>query len=336
MTRNTFKNIRISLSAMALVMAAACSQVNDNMENLQPEDGMVSISVSLPNGMNTRSAGTIGDEVSASVNFLHWALFEVTVDENGNDISSTHIRDYEIENAFKDSKETIKLNLPRDRKYRIALMAKNKASLFTSFSKGVMSVNYSKQTAAFPINDDVFVGSVVIEPTKDFKGSVTLHRPFAQVNWGATDMQEDEVVRVLEGYISGVDAYDSSGIYTSLDILTNEVSDELTDEVEYDMDLNRREEYTFPTTGGESWNLIAMHYLLVDQEEGSTISCRIEFSYDYKGMIEVSNAPVQANYRTNIYGRFFTDPTVFELHLEEGFLEEHDIYAPPTATRIGQ
>lgn len=332
MTRNAIKNIRISLSAMALVIAAACSQVNDNMENFRPEDGMVSISVSLPDGMNTRSAGTIGDEVSASVNFLHWALFEVTVDEKGNDISSTHIRDYEIENAFKDSNETLKLNLPRDRKYRIALMAKHKASLFSSFSKGVMSVDYSKQTAAFPINDDVFVGKTyVIDPATSFSVEVTLRRPFAQINWGATDMEEAEVQRVI-GNTSGQDEYGKSShsIYNKLDILSNEVSDAVEADATYAMDLMKKGEYTFPSTNGTSCSLVAMRYILVDQTASSVINCKIAFTGEYTGEVEVTSAPVQANYRTNIYGRFFTDPNVFELRLEEGFISSTDIPANPS------
>lgn len=331
MTRNTIKNIRISLSTMALVMTAACSQVDDNIENLIADEAPVSISVSLPDGMNTRSAGTIGDVASASVDFLHWALFEVTVDENGNDIS-THIHDYEIESTFKDSKETLKLNLPRDRKYRIALMAKNKASLFSSFREGVMSVDYSKQTAAFPINDDVFVGKTdVIDPAKSFTVNVTLRRPFAQINWGATDMEEAEVQRVI-GKTSGQDEYgkSSGSIYKELDILSNKVSDAVDADATYAMDLTRKGEYAFPSTNGTSCSLVAMRYILVDQTVSSVINCKIAFTGEYTGEVNVTSAPVQANYRTNIYGRFFTDPNVFELRLEEGFSSSSDIPANPS------
>lgn len=338
MARNNFKNIGFGLAAMALAISTSCSQTDDNMENIQPEDGVVSISVSLPKGMNTRSEGTLGDEVAAPVNVLYWSLFEVEVDAEGKE-TATHIKDYERENAFSRSSETLQLNLARDRKYRIALMAKNKASEFSSFSEGVMSVNYSEQTEVFPIDDDVFVGATdVIVPSAGFDASVTLRRPFAQINWGATDINENEVQRVFDE-IEGYEEYGQFGqseqspaIFETLNILSNEVSDEVTDNPGYIMDLSEIGEYDFPISDGPSCRLIAMRYLLVDQKQSSVINCKINFysTNSVETEVEVVNAPVQANYRTNIYGRLFTDPGVFELRLEEGFLSSTDIHSSPS------
>lgn len=339
MTRNSLKNLGISLSVMALAMTTACSQVEDNMENIMLEDGMVSIRVSLPKGMNTRSEGSPGDVASANIDILYWSLFEVEVDAEGKDTTSTHIKDYETVNAFSKSTETLKLNLPRDRKYRIALMAKHEESGFSSFSKGVMSVNYSEQTEVFPIDDDVFVGATdVIVPSAGFDLSVTLHRPFAQINWGATDLYEKEVQRVFDD-IEGYEEYGQFGqseqspaIFETLKILSNEVSDEVTDNPGYIMDLTQIGKYDFPISNVSSCSLIAMRYLLVDQKQSSVINCKINFysTNNVETEVEVVNAPVQANYRTNIYGRFFTDPNVFELRLEEGFISSTDIPANPS------
>lgn len=328
MARNNFRIIGMNLLVMtAMVMGSSCSQVENNMEEMTTDNGMVSISISLPENMNTRA--TIGDVASASVDHLHWSLFELIEGKDGNS-TPVHIGDYETD-AFSNpgsSTEVIQLKVARDRKYQIALMAKQQHSAFTSFEKGVMTVDYSCQTASFPVNDDVFVGSTVIDPSINLNIKVVLRRPFAQINWGATDMGESEVLRVIDD-TTGSDEYDkNSAIYTSLNILTNAVSGKMSVDAVYTMDFTQSEIYTFPSSNVSPCSLIAMHYLLVDQTKSSVVNCKIKFSGLHEGEIEVKNAAVQANYRTNIYGRFFTDPSVFELILEEGFISSSDINAP--------
>lgn len=290
----------------------------------------LSISVNAPEMMGTR--GTPGDVTGETINYLHWSLFEIIQSEDGTILETKHVTDYE-KSAFNDGKatsETITIALPRNKKYRIAMMAKYKGNLFTSFSKGVMTVDYSRMSSyTWPgLVKDVFVGSSgIIDPVSGYGASVTLKRPFAQINWGSSDIESTVVNKLYSSkYIVNESIYDygSNSIYQKLDILTNEVSSPVTKNVTYkesDIKCINSSTYTFPSADGISNKLFQTVYLLVDQKESSTLNCRMEFSAGYyKTTVEVNNAPVQANHRTNIYGALMTDPNVFSIDMSEGFI----------------
>lgn len=327
-----YNGINIAVGLIALILLTACSS---EMEDIMTHDSRttdtdevkIELSVNIPGSMDTRG-GTPGDVETYTVDYLYWSVFEVETSSDGTVVGSRHIADFE-KAAFSSSNQTsenIDLTLPKNKKYQVAMMAKYKPSNFTSYSKGVMTVDYSKATKEWiGAQNDVFVGSSeVIDPVIGFHGSVTLRRPFAQVNWGSSDL-ESTMVKAVNSQSAianeAIYACSSNSIYTKLDILSREVSSPITKDVSYKKsNLNTSGAYLFPSVIGVTNTLFQTLYLLVDQKKSSTINCKMKFTKGIVLDIDVSNAPVQANYRTNIYGALLTEPGIFEIDTQEGFL----------------
>lgn len=323
------KNIVAGLTALML-LTASCSEMEElptpDNQPTDTEEIKIELSVNIPDGMGTR--GTPGDQVTSVVDYLYWSVFEVETSPDGSVVESRHIADFEKAafSAINQTSENIVLTLPKNKKYQVAMMAKYKSSNFTSFYKGILTVDYSAAALEWVgSKNDVFVGhSDVIDTETDFYSSVTLRRPFAQVNWGTSD-RDSEIVKCMERKSSianqGVYEYISNSIYKTLDVLSNEVSSPITKDISYKKsNLNTTDAYTFPSVNGVTNTLFQTLYLLVDQKKSSTVNCKMKFTGGINLEVEVNNAPVMANYRTNIYGALLTDPGVFEIDTHEGFL----------------
>lgn len=150
-----------------------------------------------------------------------------------------------------------------------------------------------------------------VEITGAYSTDVKLYRPFAQINFGASDLAAAKNGK-LDVQKAAVKLTKAA---TSLNLLSGTVAGEA--------------EVTFAETalaggklsvGGVDYDYLAMDYVLVGKDSKTlsdvTLSANNSaWNYTY------SNVPLQGNYRTNIVGNLFTNPTTVSITVAPGFNE---------------
>lgn len=262
-----------------------------------------------------QTRATFGDSRTASLDRLQWSVFEV-----GRDGSLTYVADGSAA-AFADGSSletTVSIPLVTGHTYRVAFCADNAASRFATFAAGKLHVDYSG-AASNDADADCFTGlSTDVTVTGATSQSVTLSRPFAQLNWGTGDLDNDAVKKALPDLKARVTV--SAGLFATYDVVTGTVSDPVSGPVTFaDVALSALPDADFPVSG---YRLLAMNYLLTGN---GTINCAITVTNTAKTgdknstTATVSNAPVKVNFRTNIYGNILTTSGNINAGIDPGF-----------------
>ena len=201
---------------------------------------------------------------------------------------------------------------------------------------GKVNVDYSKIKA----NDetlDAFTAHVNdLTVTGALSQSVTLKRPWAQVNYGSA--QADWDAAVAAGITVAKSKVTVNNVYTTLNALNGEVEGDATTA---DVVLAAN---TIPakaatprtlTVSGTNYKYIGLNYLLVGNEgQQSLIKADLQIFKEGDDNTPVntlafSNVPVQRNYRTNIIGNLLTSQTQFSITLDEMYEGDRNIDAAP-------
>lgn len=150
-----------------------------------------------------------------------------------------------------------------------------------------------------------------VEITGAYSTDVKLYRPFAQINFGASDLAAAKNGK-LDVQKAAVKLTKAA---TSLNLLSGTVAGEA--------------EVTFAETdlaggklsvGGVDYDYLTMDYVLVGKDAKTLSDVTLSansgaWTYTY------SNVPLQGNYRTNIVGNLFTNPTTVSITVAPGFNE---------------
>lgn len=341
----TMKLSTMAAVAMALSLASCSSE-----EVAMPteENVNVSFAVSLPSELQTRA--TFGDGSQAAIDKIEYVVYKVTGD---NDETLTFLYESSQTETVTEINDKIIIDIPmvKQFKYRVIFYAHNSGISNVSRAKEVLTINYS---GISPNDDkmDVYVGDsgvveVINEATTDLH-EIALKRPFAQLNWGTTAIDEISKMGTDEGGSTPADGEGSettptekksvidtmtatvtvsSGLYTKYNILEDKVIEEskVTSSVTFTaVSCNKLPEVDFPVEG---YKLVAMNYILVGKGEGTdtgTIDCSIKFDWTDNDEPQtrtttVNSAPCKANYRTNIYGNLIMTPEQFECTINRAF-----------------
>ncbi len=293
-----------------MLLATSCSQ--EELVSNPAGDGNVNISVSLPKAMGTRA---FADGLSATR--LQVAVYDATTE---NLVTS---QDYSFDPASLST--TISLSLAQGRAYKIAFFASPAAGdVYTLDTDAkTISVDYTKMTAYNSNDYDCFYKLEDIPTvTGPVTRSVTLTRPVAQINWGTNDLDEGAVI-ADDNYGAGAAKLVSkmtAKAYSTFNLFTSDVDADSQVDVEFPYLARPAATEAFPV---EDYDYVSMQYLLVPQES-SVVDLKLEATNDATGAVQstvlVTNAPVQANYRTNIYGALLTTPSNFTVTKDKNFL----------------
>ena len=271
-----------------------------------PARGKVTFEVSTPE-LATRAYGD-----GKTANNLYYAVYDVS--ENA--MVKTNYGTTDNVTIGNDLKATVTIDLVEGRQYEVAFWAESANSPYTfdAEAKTVRYTNINDLDAnmedydaffAYVPKEQVVVGSNV---------SVTLKRPFAQLNVATNDTQKASALGVTVKQ-TGVKVY----AYTSFDLKSGDVIGEKK-ELTFDMknvgDDTATEvvEHTLGTITANSNNYdwLTMNYILVNERETTDVTFLFE---DNKGKKDYTRpyaaVSVQRNHRTNIIGAILTDPTAF-------------------------
>ena len=280
-----------------MMFATSCENELDLGTNVG-ENAQVTFSVGTPE-IATRA---YSDGQTATV--LQYAVYDAA----GNELTDLTVTDAEIHGST-----TVNLQLTTGNTYSVIFWAAAPNAPYTvDFAAKTMEVDYTNATS----NDearDAFYKYHTFTVTGAQTETIELRRPFAQLNIGTNDY----AASTSAGYTPTQSAVTVNKIYSTLDLVEGEVSNEVAAEFAL---ANIKKDETFPVAGNE---YLAMNYLLVGKDKETV---EVEFTYTDGSNAKtrtVGSVPVQRNYRTNIYGQLLTSNVKVNVEIEPDYDGSH-------------
>lgn len=308
------KKINYLMLGLAGLAMASCSQEDVTAPNVA--DGYA-VTVKLPADLGTRAYGQ-----GYVAQDLLYAVYET--DAEGELISGNPVTVGETIFPANSLETTVEFNLANGKYYSIAFFAESNAARTGKVynfnpEDGTMTVNYENMTSANNNLDayDCFYKlhptGIIGDATTNNSPTVILTRPVAQINWGTSDYNEDAITDTNSFGPNAKELLESTFtayVYTTFDLFTRGVSDQTTIVIGGTAPFAAPDQEYFPVEP-ETYDYVAMQYVLAPVEAtvydlNLTIEAN-ENGGSYSDAVYVNNAPVQANYRTNIYGALLTD-----------------------------
>ena len=296
----------------ALLCVVACQKV-DQLEQIGAKAD-VSFEVVLPGAIGTKA---IADGEKAV------KLYYATYTDAGKLIPSLSNTSEGVE--VKGKAASIRLQLVKDLNYDVVFWAQSPdCSAFTfDWEKAKMTVSYEgaanddKRDAFYAVRQDLKVTDGALQET------VTLYRPFAQINFGASDYQH-----VVDYYDqNSVDfgmqsSLVSAVVPNTLNLLTESLGTETASAA---FSLAVIPNYPRLLEVNQStYKYVSMNYILAPKGTEPAILTSITANFKYaEGNIDrtvvVENVPYLRNHRTNIIGNFFTENAELTIKIDQNF-----------------
>ena len=293
------KVILWTLAAIAVLMSASCQKDIESGDTAE-----VTFTLDLPMDLSTRA---IGDGTTATE--LYYGVFN----QKGEYIESL-AQASALPVVGKTA--TLDLKLVRNYTYSIVFWAQAPGAPYTFDPEtGEVTVDYAGDA-----NDetrDAFckLHTFKVPDQATFKETVVLTRPFAQINFGASDFaQIDELGLGMESTVV------ISGLADTYSILEGTISGDATTALELSTVPAQFDPAETLVVNGQEYGYVSMNYVLAPQEAKELANVHATFSYNGSSVdLDVPNVPFQRNYRTNIIGTFFTDEVTFTIVVDEAF-----------------
>ena len=297
------KKIFTFLAASALVvLAASCAKEQQIAAVPAGEETTVEFTVATPELMTKAIAdGNTVDKVSCNVYGSDGAI----------------IADLSKVIGMAGGKATFSVRLVTGQTYSFLFWAYKDGAPYTlDAAKKTVEVSYVG--ASNDESRDAFYAYVADKKiTSSVTETVTLKRPFAQVNFGVEP--DDITAAKTAGYTVAKSSVKLTGLANKLNLVDGTVSG--TVDAEFTIaDLPDDTEKL--TVNKKDYNYVATNYVLVgaDKKQLSDVELKI---YDANGAaintISVPNVPLQGNYRTNILGNLFTSVATYNIVVNPGF-----------------
>ena len=214
-------------------------------------------------------------------------------------------------------KATISTTLATGKTYDILFWAQAADAPYTfDHATQTVTVSYDGATSNAENRDAFFASELALAVNGPVSKTVTLTRPFAQLNIGTSDL--------VEAGAAGLNVTKtevSVAAFSSLNLATGAVDGEA--EVTFALaPIPTQADGAFPV---ENYTYLAMNYILVPADK-QTVD--VTFDTNAGGTPSTfASVPVQRNYRTNIYGALLTNPAVFEVLIDKEYEGEFDFGA---------
>ena len=319
-----FFNLMAMLALVALTFAS-CQK--ENVQDPSSQEADVTFTLSSP-AMQTKAFAD-----GNTVNTVHVHVYKVDASGNLSYIAPTTGSPTK-EVTMTGGSVTYSARLVTGQKYTFVFWADYQADGYTSpytydAVNQTISVNYNaacndeKRDAFYAVIPNVTI-------TGAYSQSVTLKRPFAQVNFGVTTADYDAAVA------AGVTVNGAAVKCTKAANAINLLNGTTSGEVDATFATATLPSETL-TAANTSYKYVAMNYVLVgkDAKTLSDITLTLNATGAASGTPEYTytNIPLQGNYRTNIVGNLFTSPADINITVDPAFGDtEVNIEAPNVAS----
>ena len=327
--KNFFKSLAIC--ALAALTFASCQKENAD-GNMDDQSSVVSINLTSP------LMGTKAFADGNTVNVVHVHVYkvgangELTYIAPGQSPAVTPSQDVEMSGG----RATYSTRLVTGQTYTFVFWAdyidNNGNSHYTyDPDTKTIAVNYDNAACNDETRDAFYAVLPGVQITGAYSQSVTLQRPFAQVNFGVTT--EDYNAATRTGVTVNGAAVKCTNVADKLNLLTGTTSGAVS------------ATFTTATLPSETltaanvpYKYVAMNYVLVGK--GAKTLSDITLTLDATGAVSrtpeytYTNIPLQGNYRTNIVGDLFTSPANINITVEAGFAGGYNSVAPGVYQRV--
>lgn len=303
----------IASMLLVVLMTTACTSEDELIAN--GDELNVTFSAVLDQYIDSRaiSDGSMVDK-----------LIFIAYDENGNEIAGLRQENVPVSGGHA----TVNTRVVKGHRYTFAFWAQNSNCTAYKFGADYKSLNVDynghandeSRDAFYAVNTDFAVDPV----TEPFERNVTLHRPFAQLNFGTTT--EDLETANAYAPATGSRIIITDGVFSSLNLLNGVASNPV--RVELTAGAFPSEKLTVE---GEQYEYLSMNYLLVNNDRSDITGITMTTIMNREGNdasypLELETLPVQRNFRTNIVGRLITKAVDFKLVIDASFDGEYVYY----------
>lgn len=335
------KKLNYLVLGAAGLLLASCAQDGFNAPS---NDGNFFVKVQLPGDLGTRALYGQG----YAANELFYYVYECN--EAGAVESITPVVEGSTTFPTGSLETEVGFSLANGKYYQMAFFAASSQAIIQKVyivdpAAATISVDYEKMV--YPTNNVdgydcfyqlYFTGMIGGAMTSN-SPTVELYRPVAQINWGTNDYAEKAVTNdnaFGTNPAGTITATFTADIFTKFNMLTNTVDgNSLKQDVTIPaMNVPSLDGYTFPVAG---YQYLAMQYVLAprNSEDNSVdggwlydVNLNVENAgKTHNVAIAVDNCPLQANWRTNIYGSLLTDNFNVNVIKEPNFVGEYNVPA---------
>lgn len=323
------KKILLSAAALLTLLFAASCQKED-FSGADGEFATVTLTVQAPASPVTKA---FGDGTSTNLR-LDFGVF----DENGEVLDALRQTGIEFGAADSEGKRstTVKVNLAKGKTYHFICWAQdNSLDCYNHADLKAITVDYSKNNAANEEKRDAFYACVKSDIVKaDYTQTITLTRPFAQLNVGSDDLKEAEKAGL-----------DTTKLYVELSV-TNCPNVLNADFAKQSYTVAGSVEATFtkaicPATVKDSerinvelngtpksYSWLSMNYIFtsVNKDDLKEVTFKLYEEDTILDTYTKDNVPFQANWRTNLLGRLLTTDGELTVVIDPNFANVHNIY----------
>lgn len=292
------KILFFGMMAALLLGTASCSS---DMEPTMGDD-MVRFTIELPGNIDSRA---ISD--GSKANKLTVAVY----DDQGKELSDIRV------NKDIPHQTTVEFKLVKGQKYSFAFWAQAAGAPYNfDTANKTVSVSYTdaksndeKRDAFYAYRADMTVNGPISE-------TITLYRPFCQLNYGASDYND----AIAAGVKATKSAVTVNRAATAFNLETGATTGEVVP-VTFTQEILPNDPATL-TVEGNPYQWMAMNYFLVPDNE-AVITTTLKLFEDGNANpvrdLTVYSVPVQKNHRTNIVGNLFTEDVNFNVIIDEHF-----------------
>lgn len=311
-----------TLKSIAVLALSALAMVSCQKELLGPatQEGQ-EVEVSLD--LTTPLMGTKAYADGQSVNVVHVHVYQHDASGNLTYIDPAS-QGASIETPSKDvtmtaGAATYSTRLVTGQTYTFVFWAEKSGNGAYAYAPGTqtVSVNYTGATGNDESRDAFYAVLPDVTITGAYSANVTLNRPFAQINFGASDFD----AAVAAGITVTGASVKLTGIANSINLLDGSVTgDETVTFAEAILPTNPNATLT---AAGVDYKYVAMDYVLVGKDTKSlsdvTLTLAATGAQSATPKYTYTNVPLQGNYRTNIVGSLFTSPADINITVNPAF-----------------
>ena len=297
--------LRFAAAAALLVLAASCNKEVSVSEKEVP----VTMNITLP------EIGTKAIADGLKVNKVHCIVFR-----NGNLISHS---DVTKTITMSGKQATYTTRLISGQTYKIAFWAEVADNAYYTVDYASATVTATYGSVGNDENRDAFFNAMEFTVTDATAAlSVTLKRPFAQLNYGLS--AADKALADAISPIAKAEVSLDGGAYTKLNLLTGEVSAPATVPVVFAsapvITSEKLKVQPAGATAATEYEYLSMNYILVNQEVTPNATLKLyDASNALVTTVNTSLVPLKRNYRTNIVGNLISEPAQINIVVDPTF-----------------